>query len=167
MFLLCSCIVEEEEDEEIDICETPPSKTSVATQSAASCFHHQATSTAAAPTTSELINKSQSHAKKADEFFSSDSEMEQDGDTKRLVHSSSERKRRHDLRESYQTLRTSIPELVKNQHASKVLILRKAKELIGEVKVQNDELEKTFEQEKRRGEQLFQRLALLQSILQD
>lgn len=88
---------------------------------------------------------------------------ESDEEQKRASHNILERKRRNDLKTSFQTLRSHIPELEDNQRAPKVTILRKATEFIDEITVRNDDLQRQFDQEKRREAQLLQRLALLKT----
>ncbi len=91
--------------------------------------------------------------------------MESDEEQKRASHNILERKRRNDLKKSYQALRNNIPELEENQRAPKVTILRKATEFISEMTLKNDNLNRKYEQEKRRELHLLQKLALLKSLL--
>ena len=114
------------------------------------------------------MKRRRSHTKRAHRLNSTGSVgdgLESDEEQKRASHNILERKRRNDLKKSYQALRNNIPELEDNQRAPKVTILRKATEFISEITVRNDDLEKKFIQEKRKEMHLLQRLSLLKSIV--
>eukprot|EP00731_Ephydatia_muelleri_P031538 Em0023g45a len=89
---------------------------------------------------------------------------ESDDEQRRASHNILERKRRNDLKYSFQILRGQIPELEDNQKAPKVTILRKAAEYIvqiqDEARVQEDDLLR----ERDRQQELQQRLKFLQSF---
>uniref|UniRef100_A0A8C0HQS9 BHLH domain-containing protein n=2 Tax=Accipitrinae TaxID=8955 RepID=A0A8C0HQS9_9AVES len=59
-----------------------------------------------------------------------DEEEEIDDSERRRNHNILERQRRNDLRSSFLTLRDHVPELVKNEKAAKVVILKKATEYV-------------------------------------
>lgn len=89
---------------------------------------------------------------------------ESDDEQRRASHNILERKRRNDLKYSFQILRGQIPELEDNQKAPKVTILRKAAEYIVQIqddaRVQEDDLHR----ERERQQELQQRLKFLQSF---
>lgn len=89
---------------------------------------------------------------------------ESDDEQRRASHNILERKRRNDLKYSFQILRGQIPELEDNQKAPKVTILRKAAEYIvqiqDEARIQEDDLLR----ERERQQELQQRLKFLQSF---
>ncbi len=125
-------------------------------------------SPAAMLTTYQSMKRRRNHTKRAHRLSSAGSigdGMESDEEQKRASHNILERKRRNDLKKSYQALRNNIPELEENQRAPKVTILRKATEFISEMTLKNDNLNRKYEQEKRRELHLLQKLALLKSLL--
>jgi len=164
-----------EEIDVVTICEKPAAarlnqkkKPTPVTQSAPCSRQSSPSSPAAAVlATFQPIKRRRSHTKRAHRLSSTGSAgdgLESDEEQKRTSHNILERKRRNDLKKSYQALRNNIPELEENQRAPKVTILRKATELINEMTVRNDNLKRKFDQEKRREMQLLQRLALLKSV---
>lgn len=89
---------------------------------------------------------------------------ESDDEQRRASHNILERKRRNDLKYSFQLLREQVPELEDNQRAPKVIILRKAAEFIKQIQEREDRLEQEYEKEKKREAKLRQRLAYLKSM---
>ena len=79
-------------------------------------------------------------------------------------HHTMERKRRNDLKYSFQILRGQIPELLDNQRAPKVTILKKAAEYIMQIREQEDDLKSRLAKEKKRESKLLQRLAFLKAM---
>lgn len=90
--------------------------------------------------------------------------LESDDEQRRASHNVLERKRRNDLKYSFQILRGQIPELKDNQRAPKVTILRKAAEYIKQIREEDDDLQTRMAKEKRRESKLLQRLAYLKSL---
>ncbi len=90
--------------------------------------------------------------------------MESDDEQRRASHNVLERKRRNDLKYSFQILRGQIPELEDNQRAPKVTILKKAAEYIMQIREQDDDLQSRLAKEKKRESKLLQRLAVLKAM---
>jgi hypothetical protein len=83
---------------------------------------------------------------------------------RRALHNVLERKRRNDLKDSFQVLRGQIPELKDNQRAPRVTILRKAAEYIKQIREEDEDLQTRMAKEKRRETRLLQHLAYLESL---
>lgn len=90
---------------------------------------------------------------------SSDSEDYPEG--KRTQHNVLERKRRNDLKFSFFSLRDSVPELVKQERAPKVQILKKASEYIRKLTADEHRLESEREMLQEKHEQLRRTLEKL------
>lgn len=90
--------------------------------------------------------------------------MDSDDEQRRASHNVLERKRRNDLKSSFQILRGQIPELEDNQRAPKVTILRKAAEYIKQIRDKEEDLQSRMATERRRETKLLQRLAYLKSL---
>lgn len=90
---------------------------------------------------------------------SSDSEDYPEG--KRTQHNVLERKRRNDLKYSFFSLRDSVPELVKQERAPKVQILKKASEYIRKLTADERRLESEREMLQEKHEQLRRTLEKL------
>nr|XP_014352239.1 PREDICTED: N-myc proto-oncogene protein isoform X2 [Latimeria chalumnae] len=77
---------------------------------------------------------------------------------RRRNHNILERQRRNDLRSSFLTLRDHVPELIKNEKAAKVVILKKATEFVHSLQAEEQKL--LLEKEKLQGrqQQLLRRL---------
>lgn len=90
--------------------------------------------------------------------------MDSDDEQRRASHNVLERKRRNDLKYSFQVLRGQIPELEDNQRAPKVTILKKAAEYIKEIRDREEELQSRMDTERSRQARLLQRLAYLKSL---
>lgn len=90
---------------------------------------------------------------------SSDSEDYPEG--KRTQHNVLERKRRNDLKFSFFSLRDSVPELVKQERAPKVQILKKASEYIRKLTADERRLESEREMLQEKHEQLRRTLEKL------
>uniref|UniRef100_A0A8D2P222 BHLH domain-containing protein n=1 Tax=Zosterops lateralis melanops TaxID=1220523 RepID=A0A8D2P222_ZOSLA len=69
-----------------------------------------------------------------------DEEEEIDDSERRRNHNILERQRRNDLRSSFLTLRDHVPELVKNEKAAKVVILKKATEYVHSLQAEEQKL---------------------------
>lgn len=118
------------------------------------------------PTPSSPLKKRKYHTKRLQRLSSAGSNFEgteSDDEQRRASHNILERKRRNDLKYSFQVLREQIPELEDNQRAPKVTILRKAAEYIKVIREQEDKMEMEYEREKKRETKLRQRLAQLKS----
>ncbi|XP_029451788.1 N-myc proto-oncogene protein [Rhinatrema bivittatum] len=85
---------------------------------------------------------------------SSDSEDSE----RRRNHNILERQRRNDLRSSFLTLRDHVPELVKNEKAAKVVILKKATEYVHSLKVEEHKLLLEKEKLQARQQRLVKKL---------
>ena len=88
---------------------------------------------------------------------------EPEGLEKRAQHNVLERKRRNDLKYSFQCLRDCVPQLETQERAAKVVILQTAAECIRDLHAQEALLSRKLDNEYRRREQLERRLALLQT----
>lgn len=73
---------------------------------------------------------------------------------KRTTHNVLERKRRNDLKSSFQLLRMNVPDIKENEKAPKVTILKKAGEYIREVRRDQDKLVAELARQKQRHEAL-------------
>lgn len=106
------------------------------------------------------------HAKRLRRLSSAGGEdiTESDDEQRRASHNILERKRRNDLKYSFQLLREQVPELEDNQRAPKVIILRKAAEFIRYIREREERLEKEYAREKKREAKLLQRLAYLKTV---
>lgn len=82
---------------------------------------------------------------------------------RRRNHNILERQRRNDLRSSFLTLRDHVPELVKNEKAAKVVILKKATEYVHSLQAEEDKLLLEKEKLEVRQQQLIKKLELMQT----
>ncbi|CAI8021788.1 Myc proto-oncogene protein [Geodia barretti] len=89
--------------------------------------------------------------------------VESEDEARRASHNVLERKRRNDLKSSFQRLREEIPELEDNQRAPKVTILRKAMEFIRHMQELEQVAEAELVAEKRRKLRLVERLNQLRA----
>lgn len=85
----------------------------------------------------------------------------EDNETSRATHNVLERQRREDLKCRFQFLRDSIPELEDNDRASKVLILKKAREYVHQLYLEEERLLADKELERQRRLILLERLNCL------
>ena len=88
---------------------------------------------------------------------------ESDDEQRRASHNVLERKRRNDLKYSFQVLRGQIPDLEENQRAPKVTILRRATDFIKQMQERENRLEAEWQREKKRKARLMERLAYLKN----
>lgn len=86
----------------------------------------------------------------------------EDNETSRATHNVLERQRREDLKYRFQLLRDSIPDLEDNDRASKVLILKKAREYVHQLSLEEERLLADKELERQRRLILLERLNCLQ-----
>lgn len=86
-----------------------------------------------------------------------------DNDVKRATHNVLERKRRNDLRYSFQTLRDQIPDLEDNERAPKVNILKKSTEYIKSLKDEESKLISMKDAEKEKRKALLAKIEILKS----
>ncbi|XP_062066119.1 N-myc proto-oncogene protein isoform X2 [Lepus europaeus] len=77
---------------------------------------------------------------------------------RRRNHNILERQRRNDLRSSFLALRGHVPELVKNEKAAKVVILKKATEYVHSLQAEEHQLLLEKEKLQARQEQLLKRI---------
>lgn len=80
---------------------------------------------------------------------------------KRNVHNNLERKRRNDLKYSFQVLRDSVPDIQGSERAPKVSILRKATDCILKLRSEQERLLEQKSSLERRHQSLKQRLRAL------
>ena len=118
------------------------------------------------PTPSSPMKKRRHHVKRLQRLSSAGGEdvTESDDEQRRASHNILERKRRNDLKYSFQLLREQVPELEENQRAPKVIILRKAADFIKLVRERDEKLHQEYEKEKKREAKLLKRLAYLKSL---
>ena len=83
---------------------------------------------------------------------------ESDEEARRASHNVLERKRRNDLKNSFDILRTGIPDLEENIRAPKVVILRKAVEYIKYLQVNDRKIECDYNREQKKFNKLKERL---------
>lgn len=93
---------------------------------------------------------------------SSEDESDQDCELGRATHNVLERKRRNELKQRFQYLRDSIPELVCNERAPKVAILQKAFNYITYLKMEEKTMIEESRKQKHINAQLSKRLLELQ-----
>ncbi|XP_010627422.1 N-myc proto-oncogene protein, partial [Fukomys damarensis] len=79
---------------------------------------------------------------------------------RRRNHNILERQRRNDLRSSFLTLRDHVPELVRNDKAAKVVILKKATEYVRALQAEEQQLLREKEALQARQQQLLKRVEL-------
>ncbi|XP_076689951.1 N-myc proto-oncogene protein isoform X3 [Callospermophilus lateralis] len=79
---------------------------------------------------------------------------------RRRNHNILERQRRNDLRSSFLTLRDHVPELVKNEKAAKVVILKKATEYVHSLQAEEHQLLLEKEKLQARQQQLLKKIEL-------
>ncbi|KAM4867016.1 N-myc proto-oncogene protein isoform 1-T2 [Thomomys bottae] len=77
---------------------------------------------------------------------------------RRRNHNILERQRRNDLRSSFLTLRDHVPELVKNEKAAKVVILKKATEYVHALHAEEQQLLQEKEKLQARQQQLLKKI---------
>ncbi|XP_036405909.1 N-myc protein [Megalops cyprinoides] len=77
---------------------------------------------------------------------------------RRRNHNILERQRRNDLRSSFLTLRDHVPELVRNEKAAKVVILKKATEYVHSLEADERRLQQEVDKLQARRQQLIKRL---------
>ncbi|XP_060724440.1 myelocytomatosis oncogene homolog [Tachysurus vachellii] len=87
-----------------------------------------------------------------------------DDDERRRSHNVMERQRRNELKNCFQRLRDHVPELSYNDKASKVMILKRAKESIRNLETERQELSKTRDRLRHKQENLKARLELLKRL---
>ena len=103
------------------------------------------------------------HTKRLSRRASEDG-MESDEEARRASHNVLERKRRNDLKNSFDILRSGIPELEENLRAPKVVILRKAVEYIQTLQTADQKTKVDFSKEQTRYKKLTERLAYLRNL---
>lgn len=109
-------------------------------------------------------SKSYSSQKKAKEVKRqppSSGSDDEDCENKRAVHNVLERKRRNDLKTSFHQLRARVPELEDNERSPKVVILRKAKDYIEQLKTDEARLRKELDKENKKNKELTNKLSAL------
>lgn len=110
-----------------------------------------------------LQKTQQKDSRKQDDSCSNTSDSE--GEVTRISHNDLERKRRNELRNRFNNLRESIPALSNNEKAAKIVILRKASELVPVLQKEEKKLLAEKEQERRKHAELLRKLSKLNSKL--
>ena len=95
---------------------------------------------------------------------SSQNSNDSDDEARRASHNVLERKRRNDLKNSFDMLRQGIPELEENHRAPKVIILRKACEYIKCIQQRDQKLKEELMREQARQKRLLEKLTYLRNI---
>ncbi len=103
------------------------------------------------------------HTKRLSRRASEDG-MESDEEARRASHNVLERKRRNDLKNSFDILRGGIPELEENLRAPKVVILRKAVEYIQSLQTTDQKTKVDYNKEQTRHKKLTERLTFLKNL---
>ncbi|TRY89538.1 hypothetical protein DNTS_016326 [Danionella cerebrum] len=88
----------------------------------------------------------------------------EDEEERRRTHNVMERQRRNELKNCFQRLRDNVPELSNNDKASKVVILKRAKDSIRNLETENHRLSTKRENLRVRQEQLKARLERLKRL---
>ena len=88
-------------------------------------------------------------------------EQESDEGNARTSHNDLERKRRTDLRNRFQCLRKCIPSLEANERVAKIIILRRASELISSLRKEEEKSIALKNYEKERNAELLNKLTKL------
>ena len=88
-------------------------------------------------------------------------EQDSDEGNARISHNDLERKRRTDLRNRFQCLRKCIPSLEANERVAKIIILRRASELIPSLRSEEEKLIALKSYEKKRNAELLNKLTKL------
>ncbi|XP_058260176.1 myelocytomatosis oncogene homolog [Hemibagrus wyckioides] len=88
----------------------------------------------------------------------------EDDEERRRTHNVMERQRRNELKNCFQRLRDHVPELSNNDKASKVMILKRAKESIRNLETDGQRLSKKRDRQREKQEQLKARLELLKTL---
>lgn len=88
----------------------------------------------------------------------------EDEEERRRTHNVMERQRRNELKNCFLRLRDNVPELSNNDKASKVVILKRAKESIRNLETDNQRLKQKREKLRERQEQLKARLEQLKRL---
>jgi len=86
-----------------------------------------------------------------------------DHNEKRTFHILSERRRRHDLKKLFETLRVNIPCLDQKEKASKLTILKTAVDHLNFITNSNEQLKRVFQRETLKQKQLMQYLRTLET----
>lgn len=128
---------------------------------------HSSLSAPCSRQTSPLPKRRKYHTKRLQRLGSAGSAVGENADSedeaRRASHNVLERKRRNDLKSSFQRLREEIPELEENQRAPKVTILKKAMEYIRRMQSLEQESEADLVAERKRKADLVARLNKLRS----
>jgi Myc proto-oncogene protein len=151
-------------DEEIDVVTVPSSERTKVTRKRP---HPLSAPCSRQPSPHSPTKRKKYHTKRLQRLSSAGSSgcdfVESDDEARRASHNVLERKRRNDLKSSFQRLREEIPELEDNQRAPKVTILRKAMDFIRHMQDIERATEAELVAEKQRKAQLLDRLNKLRS----
>ncbi|CAL9704025.1 unnamed protein product [Knipowitschia caucasica] len=104
-----------------------------------------------------------SHVSISTRFSSRNSVETEDEEERRRTHNVMERQRRNELKNCFVHLRDNVPELTRNDKASKVVILKKARDCIFSLESDSRRLQKKRDQLRVRQEELKARLTRLRS----
>jgi len=95
---------------------------------------------------------------------SATSPYDSDPETRRATHNVLERKRRIDLKKSFERLRECVPNLEKIDKTPKVIVLKKAANHIEDLKREEKELDEQKQKLRQRNEDLMRKLELLKAV---
>lgn len=108
-------------------------------------------------------NRSSPTSSISSRFSSKNSAETEDDEERRRTHNVMERQRRNELKNCFMRLRDNVPELSRNEKASKVVILKKARDCIYSLEDNAHRLQNKQDQLRARQEELKARLSQLRS----
>lgn len=120
-------------------------------------FHHSSRSSSSSSSSSRYHSHHHHH------HSSRSSTETEDEEERRRTHNVMERQRRNELKNCFMRLRDNVPELTHNDKASKVLILKKARDCICDLEDESHRLQSKRDKLKARQEALKARLQQLRS----
>ncbi|XP_029947898.1 myelocytomatosis oncogene homolog [Salarias fasciatus] len=123
-------------------------------------FHHSSRSSSSSSSSSSRYHGHHHHHHHHSSRSSTETEDEEE---RRRTHNVMERQRRNELKNCFMRLRDNVPELTHNDKASKVLILKKARDCIFDLEDQGHRLQSKRDKLKARQEVLKARLQQLRS----
>lgn len=132
----------------------PPSHGHKRTRDGHSARHHHH---------SHRSSPASSSSSSSSRFSSRNSTETEDEEERRRTHNVMERQRRNELKNCFMRLRDNVPELTRNEKASKVVILKKARDCIYSLEGDAHRLQSKRDKLRARQEELKARLAQLRS----
>ena len=118
------------------------------------------------PTLTRQKSTSPSHnsskqTKRSGRQSSGEEDEVEDLESKRATHNVLERKRRNDLKFSFHTLRSELPEVQENERAPKVVILRQGADYIKKLKTEEVKLLAELDKLRKRNQELLDKQSRL------